>query len=1520
MSNKSIRIRTTPNGEDKYLKVKLDQEFDFIEILSLKITQDQAYRNFCSDYGVVVGRITVNSGFGVENARVSIFVPIDDIDKDNPIINGLYPYEVVTDKDIDGKRYNVLPKYSETDNECFTPVGTFPNKREVLDDPEMLEVYCKYYKFTTSTNHAGDFMIFGVPLGTYTIHVDADISDIGIASQRPYDSISQGSPLEMFDSPSKFKGGTNLDKLFQIKTVNSGVNVQPFWGDINNCEIGISRVDIDLNYTIRPCAIFMGGIYGDQDKNSVNKNCRPRLKLGKVCEQITGEGTIEMIRKNTDNEIEKFDIEGGRLISDDGAWAYQIPMNLDYLITDEFGDLIPSEDPNKGLPTRASVRFKISLDETGGLGRLRTRAKYLVPNNPNNVGEVDYEFGTLTKDTSFRDLYWNKIYSVSNFVNRLQRPALLGGVVKNRNMCALKDVDDCPGDKNPVPFNRVNVVFNPLFFIICLIMKIIELVLFTFNFIVVTIINSLLYIWNWIWDKLCGVRLRVPRIITFRPFGWACSLHLNYIACFYGICPFDDGYVFAPGCIQDLGRDAIGYPVKSTDLWELSNCVSAEMARALNLFQFDFYNDWLNGSLYAFLVKYKKRRNTHKFCDQDCSGNRCKTVLMVDTCFNGADSSAVASTSEGMIKRYNGELYYAATTKDVQYKLYATELVNFGAVFNCDWQGIPNIHSFLRPTTYMSPPLIDEYDASDLNTLQTSGQVDIDSGSDWDGVFFSISCLGLACNERQCLNIRHNSEFGVDFDHRDEDVNGNPVVLPNHNLGRDEIDGEYGRYVRDTLFALNNVPNSITFNPPYTTDFNLGNLGDYNFASPTQNGVDYIDFRGITGSVNSAFRQPTHSYFHYFGVMPGKTGLDKMNAKFFPQCFNKVATEFLIKINSTTGVTSTNLTAGGVTFTIIAGTGPFDYIISGPGGVNITGQVPTTNPTATITGLAQGYYIITVTDANGNPVTQSFEINAPVPLYADATVTRDTSGTTANGEITLISAGGGSGSYTFVLYNHSGVQVVGATINGSAATFPASLTTMPLVIGNLAVDNATDGASPNEHFGYHIVVTDSAGATVDIWNLSVNGTLPLTITTTIKHINCYHSLTGGTIGVNITGGHFPYQVSGTRVPLAGGDDSWVNLTGTSLVEGYYTVAVQDSSQPPLTANITNNYVGYLNPEMKISVDKFELAKQCDPLMYHVKFTINNAGTATVGANAGKTYIDLVNTTYGNKVWYQWAKDEGIDSEDPTTPGYWSAPISITVPAGINSGTIVEATFPPPPTFVFVNLAIRICDPQGNCHSNSGDDETEFIIDEMALAPLLEINTGPTLAFPAPISPVVDNTQQCTPNTVTFKFNVSHLLLNATYRKPYTVVYRIKPKNSSVPGPWGNWVTLANYLTNTQQPITSPVPSQFIFGTNTLSTDRCDIEVYIIDDVGCQSNTLSILNILLPNPQLGGQFVSGQCINNNAKKWLVPSGGIPPYSLVSGYAIYDGNPNGPTAYTVPCNFMMLSTIKDSVGCVAVINNV
>jgi hypothetical protein len=249
--NKTIRLRTTPgsaSGLDpagSNILFKIEQEFDTLDILSLKITQADAYRNFCSDYGVVVGRVIANDGFGVENAKVSIFIPLSDEDIDRPEITTIYPYRTTTDTDAQGIRYNLLPKdgrrvieYASIPNtinpnndpnySCShngtpvgpwtqlttsvanydgdleyargldldygprVPVGTFPSKSDILDNDTVLEVYDKYYKFTTTTNSAGDYMLFGVPVGIQTVHMDVDLSDAGNVSLVVQDFINAG--------------------------------------------------------------------------------------------------------------------------------------------------------------------------------------------------------------------------------------------------------------------------------------------------------------------------------------------------------------------------------------------------------------------------------------------------------------------------------------------------------------------------------------------------------------------------------------------------------------------------------------------------------------------------------------------------------------------------------------------------------------------------------------------------------------------------------------------------------------------------------------------------------------------------------------------------------------------------------------------------------------------------------------------------------------------------------------------------------------------------------------------------------------------------------------------------------------------------------------------------------------------------------------------------------------------------------------------------------------------------------
>ena len=458
---KSYRIKAQPN-EDKNIFVNLEQDFDQLEILSLKIVKSDVYSRTCADYGVIVGRAQANGGFGIPNAKVSVFIPITDEDAEDEVISQLYPFRQVTDKNEEGYRYNLLPKESESCNHNAT--GNFFTAKEVINNPVVLEVFEKYYKFTTKTNESGDYMLWGVPLGNQTIHTSIDVSDIGCYSMRPYQFIRQGVSPSKFESSLEFKTSENLDTLPQIVLQNKAIQVVPFWGHEDLCGVGITRVDFDLRDSgveIEPSATFIGSIITDDDNNYVSIGGVPAKEQGQLCNLTTGTGSIEAIRhtilKEEDGctpKLEKFNLDnGGKVIDGNGAWVTQLPMNLDYVVTNEYGQKVISDDPKVGIATKAKYRFRISFDGTGGEVR---SGRYLVPNIREYTTDLDIDKNYSFSDTLFdypetntpADIYGspanqctdyfyeflpNRVYSVANFIDNYRKNINAGSPDRKAN-------------------------------------------------------------------------------------------------------------------------------------------------------------------------------------------------------------------------------------------------------------------------------------------------------------------------------------------------------------------------------------------------------------------------------------------------------------------------------------------------------------------------------------------------------------------------------------------------------------------------------------------------------------------------------------------------------------------------------------------------------------------------------------------------------------------------------------------------------------------------------------------------------------------------------------------------------------------------------------------------------------------------------------------------------------------------------------------------------------------------------
>jgi len=531
MSN-SYRIRTQP-GVDKSIKVLIDQEFEYLEILSLKLLQSQIYTRQCSDYGVVVGRVSVNNGFGLPNAKVSVFIPLDSTDELDPVISDLYPYKTLSELNDDGYRYNLLP-YKQS-HSGHVPTGTFFDKLDVLVDPTLIEVYDKYYKYTTVTNSSGDYMIFGVPVGSQTIVMDVDLSDIGEFSLSPQDLIRMGVATPNQVAGTKFKASTNLRELPQLITINKIIQVEPLWGQPEICNLGITRTDFDLsgesNIDIRPTAIFMGSIISTNDSDAIKANCTVRSNGGYLCDMTTGPGEILAIRQTIQQDsygrpiLETVDLdEGGQVIDENGTWMVDVPMNMDYVTTNEFGEQVLSNDPKVGIPTRGKYRFKVKWNQSPSLSENIKRGYFLVPNvreygwtgtsknDPFHIKDTSSEYTSYQlamksysfsldwadygytgsslnsnavigrqmiqdaidcKDT-FYDMRYNKVYTVSQLLDKYRNG------YSNDRFTGVKNILDgsCQSENNKFPTNDSNMRYDIIFILFSLMMLVFRPVLY----------------------------------------------------------------------------------------------------------------------------------------------------------------------------------------------------------------------------------------------------------------------------------------------------------------------------------------------------------------------------------------------------------------------------------------------------------------------------------------------------------------------------------------------------------------------------------------------------------------------------------------------------------------------------------------------------------------------------------------------------------------------------------------------------------------------------------------------------------------------------------------------------------------------------------------------------------------------------------------------------------------------------------------------------------------------------------
>lgn len=384
--NKSQRIFFNDiNDNNAAIKVLLEQNIEKIEFLSLELSTVNVYQNQNSDYGVLIGRVIANDGVGVPNAKISIFIPVNDADINNDNIYSIYPYKTPRDKNNEGKRYNLLPRVSciNPENDIIKPkqpFGSFPLKEEIITNDVLMTVYKKYYKYSTVTNSSGDYMIFGAPIGIQTVHMSVDITDIGDYSMTPGSMITDlGYSSNLFTSDkTEIKYSNDLTDLPNIETQEISVNIIPFWGNTDIFEIGITRQDFRIRSTIKPSFIVFGSAFTDGENGIWGRNSYNGARIGELYNAYGGNNndfdiTIGISTKrsleinesiyyyssdvsdeliedingtNPQIDIKRLNKTDYTVYKKNGDFVFVIPCNRNKKITDEYGNLIDVDDSN----------------------------------------------------------------------------------------------------------------------------------------------------------------------------------------------------------------------------------------------------------------------------------------------------------------------------------------------------------------------------------------------------------------------------------------------------------------------------------------------------------------------------------------------------------------------------------------------------------------------------------------------------------------------------------------------------------------------------------------------------------------------------------------------------------------------------------------------------------------------------------------------------------------------------------------------------------------------------------------------------------------------------------------------------------------------------------------------------------------------------------------------------------------------------------------------------------------------
>jgi len=492
MNKYRIKTKILPE-QNQYLKVNIKQDFDVLDILTLSIYGTDTYPNPCGDWGVIMGRVVDSNSFPMENVKVGYVIPLDEDDSNNITINNIYndimgnKYPLLPKYSVNKNHYPVggfpsedevmansaleyvYKKYfkfiaSTNQNGDYAILGiplgggkllmnfdstdagslsTTPTQQLATGQKEE-----KNFKKDQRLNGSPINANGGNPVTGNTVGQSISIGNItGIGEGGVVVTVITGATATSFGGNGNLKNQAgDTVSVIQKQIPNDGndvdnsagvlisrttdVQVKSFFGDLDQCEIGVNRYDFQLDYKYQPCNYIIGSFYADY---TVFNSAIPTYTINNMAlassKQNMG-GKVAFLLDGYDETNPDISAD----VNSDGTFYAAIPCKWDRYNIDEEGNWYKTNDDFTKNPTGIFTRtpyclmIYINNNVSVNLNDSKTYSRasgigFNLNNSADFVEQIGYDGSTgITTVNRFNIKYNAQYYPASPFPNGYYNP------------------------------------------------------------------------------------------------------------------------------------------------------------------------------------------------------------------------------------------------------------------------------------------------------------------------------------------------------------------------------------------------------------------------------------------------------------------------------------------------------------------------------------------------------------------------------------------------------------------------------------------------------------------------------------------------------------------------------------------------------------------------------------------------------------------------------------------------------------------------------------------------------------------------------------------------------------------------------------------------------------------------------------------------------------------------------------------------------------------------------------------